>query len=104
MLSKLFERLPSIGSFRDEFHIGLISDQRGDAFAEKGMVIYGQNSNHRSCFLPGRRKRRPSDVRYAIDTELVNPVSLVLDQSECLICHRIALKVSTEVSTVWVAA
>ena len=40
MFSEQFERLASIGSFRDYFHICLISEERGNAFAEKRMVVY----------------------------------------------------------------
>jgi hypothetical protein len=61
MRSKLFERLASIGSLRDELHICLIPNQRGNAFAQKWMVIYGQHSNHRStCFLPEQTKQGPA--------------------------------------------
>ena len=68
MLSKLFERLPSIAGFRNQFHIYLIPDERGDAFAEKRMVIYGQNSNHNSsCFLPEQTKKRAARRRTICD-------------------------------------
>jgi hypothetical protein len=40
MHSEQFERLASIGRFRDELHICLIPNQRGNAFTQKWMVIY----------------------------------------------------------------
>jgi hypothetical protein len=40
MLSELGKRLESIGCFRDKLHICLIPNQRGNAFAQKRVIIY----------------------------------------------------------------
>src|SRR6266481_4333914 len=64
MPSKLFDRLQSITGFRNQFHVYLMPDQRGDAGAEKGMVVYGQYSNHSSsCFLPEQTEKRAARRR-----------------------------------------
>ena len=40
MLAEQLDRLTSVGGFRDQFHIRLTRDQRGDAFADDGMIVY----------------------------------------------------------------
>jgi hypothetical protein len=40
MLSKLFDRLSSVRGFPDQLHVRLKPDQRGDALAKQGMVVY----------------------------------------------------------------
>jgi hypothetical protein len=39
VLAEKLDCLTAIHSFRDQFHIRLIPDERGNAFAEKGVVV-----------------------------------------------------------------
>jgi hypothetical protein len=51
--SELFDRFLSVGSFRDQLHIGLSVYQRCDSLAEQRVVVYGKNANHSfAAFLP----------------------------------------------------
>jgi len=34
MLAEQFDGLPPVAGLRDQFHVGLIPDERGDAFAQ----------------------------------------------------------------------
>ena len=45
MGAELLDRFPSIRSFADQHHVGLIGYQSGDPISDYGMVIDRQNSN-----------------------------------------------------------
>jgi hypothetical protein len=40
MLAESFDSLTPIAGFRDQFHIRLPGNQRSDAFADDGMIVY----------------------------------------------------------------
>src|SRR5215472_2518478 len=45
VFTELLDGLMSIGSFSDNLHVRLIANESGDPFAEKGVIIYYENSN-----------------------------------------------------------
>jgi hypothetical protein len=56
--SKLLECLAPVRSFPDQLHVRLIPNQRSDALAKQGMVVYRENSSHlSSTFFPNSRQR-----------------------------------------------
>jgi hypothetical protein len=78
---ELLDRVATVGSFRDQRHIRLDSNETGDAFAHQRMVVDHQNSNPRAAAaheasppavcgrLPGNRRdhqERLPDVAYTL--------------------------------------
>src|SRR5713226_4932948 len=57
VLPKLLNGFPRIGGLRYQQHVRLIVDDRGEALAQQGMIIYAENADlsffgHRTCSLP----------------------------------------------------
>jgi hypothetical protein len=45
MFPELLDGLMSTGGFRNNLHVSLITNESGDPFAEKGMIVYYENSD-----------------------------------------------------------